>query len=85
MTASIAAGWDGRGPYPATASDDAHHALSEYHNYRAILGLAGPALAEAETGAGLDAQAARLAGALGAVLAEVAVLRVLAAPREVQP
>ena len=84
MTSTVApassGAWDGRGPYPATASTDAHHVLSEYHHYRAIRGLVGAAIAEAETGAGIETQAARLAAALGELLTENAVLRVLAAP-----
>ncbi len=72
-------GWSGHGPYPAGASEDAHHTLSEYHHYCALRGLAGAEAADAETGSTLAAQAAMLAAALGELLAENAALRVLAA------
>ena len=59
------------------ASPDAHHALSEYHAYAALAAVAGPA--EQETGAPAGVHAARLAAALGEVLAEHAALAVIAA------
>lgn len=62
----------------ASPSADGHDALSEYHSYAAIAVTCGEAAAEAETGAALPVHAARLAAALGELLAENAVLRVIA-------
>ena len=78
-----AGAWDGRGPYPPSASSDAHHTLSEYHNYAALVLVLGVDQAEHESGAGAAVHATRLAAALGELLRENAVLRVLAAPAEV--
>lgn len=64
---------------PVPAWSDAHHVLSEYHAYMAIASMCGDAAAEAETGAPLKIHAVRLATVLGDLLAEHAVLRVIAA------
>lgn len=67
------------GPLVFAASGDAHHALSEYHAYAAIAAVCGGRAAAAETGASLEVHAARLAAALGELLAEHAALAVIAA------
>jgi hypothetical protein len=82
---AIRAAWDGFGPYPAPAINDAHHVLSEYHQYEAIRDLAGDSVAEAESGRGVREHAATLAATLAEVLIEAAALRVLAAESVVPP
>lgn len=64
----------------ARLSDDAHHVLSEWHRFAALAGAASARAAEAETGAPAAVHAARLAAALGDVLADLAAAELRAAP-----
>jgi hypothetical protein len=72
--------WDGTGPYPASAYEDAHHILSEYHAYLACAGMGADVAADV-SGADVAVHAARLAAALSEVLVESAALQVIAAER----
>lgn len=63
----------------ARPSDDAHHILSEFHHWAALAGAAGRKVADADSCASAEVHAARLAAALGDVLAELAECRHLAA------
>lgn len=79
MSLTVIDGAAERGPLVFAASGDAHHILSEYHAYAALAAVAGADVAEQETGAPVEVHAARLAAALGELLAEHAALAVIAA------